>query len=340
MRHRASLLTLLAWLVGCASPPEEKPMVAFEGQTMGTFYHVKVVGELTEEVQAQYRQTIESELERVNLRMSTYLEDSELMKLNRFSGSEPYEVSEDLFTVLEKALEVGERSGGAYDITIGPVVNLWGFGPEGLESEGVDVEEVEAMRQRVGFDKLHLGEDRRSVTKERGDLFGDLSSIAKGYAVDRVTEALAALGEKNLWVEVGGEVRAMGVNTLDVAWRVGIERPRLQPGTVQRLVSLENQAIATSGDYRNYREIDGQRYSHILDPRTGWPVRHHLASVSVVHPSCMDADAWATALLVLGAEEGLALAEEQGLAAYFLVRKGDQFVERATPAFRKLAKMR
>lgn len=315
-------------------------MVTFKGQTMGTFYTVQVPGELPEETQAEYRTAIEGELESVDHRMSTYRDDSELMAFNRFADTVPYEVSAELFEVMTVAVDVGKRSGGAYDITIGPVVNAWGFGPQGFEMAGVDSEAIAALLELVGFEKLRFDAQAHTVAKERGALGCDLSSIAKGYAVDRVVAALTELGAENLWVELGGEVRAAGTNARGKAWRVGIERPHYPPRTVQRLVPLENTSMATSGDYRNYRELNGVRYSHILDPRTGWPIRHRLASVSVVHPQCMVADAFATALMVMGVEEGLALAEKEGLAAYFLVRDGDGFKESATTSFRQLAGMR
>lgn len=339
LARQAALLALICCF-GCGSPPpEERPLVVIKGETMGTFYSVQIPGEFPPDTQEEVRDVIERELESVNQHMSTYIDDSELMVFNRDAGTAPYEVSEALFEVMSTAVDVGRRSGGAYDITIGPVVNLWGFGPMGLEMEGFDQETITAKLEMVGFDKLQFDAEAHTVTKELPDLSCDLSSIAKGFGVDQVAEALLASGVDNFWVEVGGEVRAAGTNAQGETWRVGIERPRFQPGMVQRLVPLENLSIATSGDYRNYREVDGERYSHILDPRTGWPIRHRLASVSVVHPECAVADAFATALLVMGVEEGLALAEEEGLAAYFLARKGDGFEEFATTSFRKLAGM-
>ena len=314
-------------------------MVVLSGRTMGTTYTVKIVAELEEAVQRELSTLVEERLEDVNQRMSTYIDDSELMLWNRAPAEEPVAVSSDLFAVMQAAVEVGRRSGGAYDITVGPVINAWGFGPEGFDLENVDEKKIEALRQRIGYEKLLLDGADSTITRLRDDLEVDLSSIAKGYAVDRVLEALEEKGFARIWVEVGGEIRAKGTHPTGRAWRVGIERPDQSPGIVERLVSLDDQAMATSGDYRNYHEIKGVRYSHIIDPRDGWPIRHRLASVSVVHPRCMVADAYATALLVLGPEEGLALAQEEGLAAYFLVRNDWGFEELATEGFRKIARM-
>ena len=220
-------------------------MVVLSGRTMGTTYTVKIVAELEESVQQELSALVEERLEDVNQRMSTYIDDSELMLWNRAPAEEPVEVSSDLFEVMQTAVDVGRRSGGAYDVTVGPVINAWGFGPEGFDMQNVDEEKIEALRQRIGYEKILLNEAESTITRLRDDLEVDLSSIAKGYAVDRVLEALEEKGLERLWVEVGGEIRTKGTNPTGRPWRVGIERPDQSPGTVERLVSLEDQA--TSG---------------------------------------------------------------------------------------------
>ncbi len=336
------LVGLVAFL-GLACTREPVPLdseTVLTGPTMGTFFSVRIPGELGSEEQQRFRKLIHDELSAVDARMSTYRDDSELSVLNAAVSTEPFDVSEPLYEVLSAALNISEQTGGAYDITIGPVVNAWGFGPGGLEPEGVSPEDISELLKRVGYRKLRLDAEQHQVRKEQPDLYLDLSSIAKGYAVDRVARALEGEGVASYWVEVGGEVRVAGHNREGIPWRLGIERPQLAPGSVQRILHLDGHAVATSGDYRNYREVDGERYSHILDPRTGWPIRHRLASVSVVHPSCMIADGLATALLVMGPEEGFELALQNDLAAFFVARKGQGFEERATPAFEELAKRR
>ena len=237
--------------------------------------------------------------------------------------------------MVRAAQEISERTGGAYDVTVGPLVNAWGFGAEESRPD-LGGEEIAALLERVGFEQLELDAEERTLRRRRADLYVDLSSIAKGYAVDLVAEALAAEGLGDVWVEVGGEVRAAGRNAEGRAWRLGIERPRLEPGALQRILPLADAAVATSGDYRNYRERDGVRFSHIIDPRSGWPIRHRLASVSVVHERCTVADGLATALLVLGPDEGWEMALADDLAVLFLVRDGDDFAERMTPRFEAL----
>jgi thiamine biosynthesis lipoprotein len=236
--------------------------------------------------------------------------------------------------VFREAREIAALTGGALDITVGPLVEAWGFGPTPTGPPPSEAQ-LAALRERVGWDRIELDEGASTLTKTVDGLRADLSAVAKGYAVDRVAEALLGLGETRLMVEVGGEVRTAGRNARSEPWRIGIERPVAGPGRgMQRLVPLSDLSIATSGGYRNYRDVDGQRLIHILDPRLGRPVSHALASVSVVAPSCTRADGLATALLVLGPEEGLALAEREGIAALLLVADGSGgFQEVATSTF-------
>lgn len=325
--------------VACA-PPQSATAYVFRGPTMGTSYAVKVVAEesIPTAEQEEIQRLITAELERINGRMSTYLADSEISRFNQHLSLEPFAVSAETGQVIAVALEIGRASGGAFDITVGPLVDAWGFGPQIDVPPRLPQERIDELLTQVGGDKLIL--DATSVRKLHPELVVDLSAIAKGYAVDRVVESLAERGWSDLLVDIGGEVRALGRNPDGEVWRLGIERPRfdlegpVERGAVQIIVPLDDLAMATSGDYRNYREVDGERLSHILDPRDGLPVRHRLSSVSVVHRQCMNADAWATALLVLGPDEGLRLAREQGLAAFFLVREPDgSFSSRATAEF-------
>ena len=336
--RRFSIAVAALLLAACAPSGRDagRQTYVLRGATMGTYFSVKIVaGELTEERVEALQAVIEQQLEDVDSKMSTYREDSEISRLNRHLETTPFRVSASTFEVLSEAIEIGKLTGGAYDITVGPLVNAWGFGPEpGVPELGV--EQIAKLREGIGFAKLELDPAARTVLKRRADLYCDLSSIAKGYAVDRVVEALMAEGLADVWVEIGGEVRAAGRNAEGKTWRLGIERPRLEPGVLQRIVPLDGAAVATSGDYRNYRERDGVRFSHIIDPRSGWPIDHRLASVSVVHTSCMLADAWATALMVLGPDEGWELAKRERLAVLLLVREGESFSERTTPAFETL----
>ena len=326
-------------VVACAPTTEDvaRQTYAFRGSTMGTYYAVKVAvaDELASERLSGLQAAIEAELDDVDAKMSTWIPDSELSRFNRHRETTPFAVSPATFEVVAAAGEIWKLSGGAYDVTAGPLIDAWGFGSEG-EVDDLGEAQIADLLAQIGFDRLTLDAASSSLTKALPGLSINLSSIAKGYAVDRVSEALNAAGLADVWVEVGGEVRALGRNAEDRAWRLGIERPAETPGTLQRIVPLDGVAVATSGDYRNYRERNGVRFSHIIDPRSGWPIRHRLASVSVVHSRCMTADAWATALLVLGPDEGWKLASRSKLAVLMLVRDGDDFIERMTPEFEAL----
>ena len=330
------LLVVLTTSLGCMRPRER----AVSGETMGTTFTVKVVttpGSGRRSQLAKLPDTVHACLDSVNQKMSTWLPDSELSRFNQYEGSEPFQMSRETLRVIRHARRVSEVSGGAFDITVGPLVNAWGFGPEEGILEGPSDAELAALRERVGYDKLEVDLSTSTVRKTRPDIYCDLSAIAKGYAVDKVAAALDDLGFENYMVEVGGEVKANGVNAKGIPWQIGIERPVPGARAVHKVVPLSGMAMATSGDYRNYYEKDGIRLSHTIDPRTGRPVAHKLASVSVVHKECAWADAYATALMVLGPDAGYALAVKEDLAAFFIVHEGSRaFSEKATPAFEKL----
>lgn len=323
------LLFLVAALAGCA-PRQE----TFQGGALGTTYMVKVVG-----AGGVGRHVIQGaimfELDLVDAKMSTYREDSELSRFNRFTGSEPFPMSEETLEVFRRAMAISEETEGAFDITVGPLVNAWGFGPESASPDGPDDATLAALRERVGYRNLIIEEG--AVRKSRPDIHCDLSAIAKGYAAERIARALDRLQVSRYLVEVGGEIVARGHNAQGRPWRVGIERPMAGQRNVLHIVELRQQAMATSGDYRNYYERDGLFLSHLIDPRTGRPIAHGLASVTVIHDSCTDADAYATALIVLGPEEGYAVAGRLGLAALFILRdeQGD-LSERRTSRFKVL----
>lgn len=319
-----------AWLV-------EPGRAVLSGPTMGTSFNVVIAGEGFELAGLERLQgAIDAELAAVNAQMSTYLEDSELSRFNA-GGAGVVAASAELVELAALAKQISEQSGGAFDVTVGPLVDAWGFGPDPSERRELDEAQIAALREVVGDAKLEVDRRSSTLTKRVAGLRVDLSAIAKGHGCDRVAAVLDAAGHTDYMVEIGGEVRVRGHNPKREAWKVGIERPTSDAAgsqVVQAIVRVRDVGVATSGDYRNYWERDGVRYSHTIDPRTGRPITHTLASVTVIHPeSAAHADAWATALTVLGPDEGPALAEQLGLAAYFLIRSGDGFEARATPAF-------
>ena len=304
---------------------------------MGTTYLVRVVpggGAIVNE--AALAVEIKDALDDVEARMSHYRPDSEVSRFNQARHTEPIELSAPTFEVFAEAHAIGVTSGGALDITVGPLVNAWGFGPEEPVSLPPAAAVIGDLLEATGLDRLELDPRTSAVRKTVPELEVDLSAVAKGYAVDRVAEMVAARGHDRFMVEVGGEVAARGTNLRGVPWRIAIERPTVEGG-IQDVLSLERGAMATSGDYRNVREVDGRLLSHTIDPRTGYPVNHRLTSVTVVAGSCLEADGLATALEVLGPDAGYALAVDLDLAVLFLVRGDDGTITaRSTDRFEAL----
>ncbi|RLU01670.1 FAD:protein FMN transferase [Ketobacter sp.] len=326
-------LVISLLLTGC-SRSDAPEIMEFSGRTMGTWYTVKVAEFPATADPQVIAGVIEAELDNVNDKMSTYKPDSELSRFNRAPVGEPFSVSADTFEVLSRSLEIWRMSQGAFDVTIGPLVNLWGFGPDGRPEK---VPSAKAMKQawdRVGSDGLLLHMDDQQLVK-RKDLYVDLSAIAKGYAVDRVAEALEDAGIRRYLVEVGGEIRAGNSKAQNVSWQVAVEEPVSDRRQIHKIIKLDNAAMATSGDYRNYFEANGKRYSHTIDPRNGQPIDHTLVSASVIMPSCADADAWATAFMVLGPELGMQVAEANNLAVYMILKQDQGFRTTYSRAFER-----
>lgn len=332
-RHfRLLAFGLVVWMVtGCTNGEPQLAVHSLAGTTMGTTYSVKLVAPADLDVAAA-RQRVQAVLDRVNSRMSTYRQDSELSQFNRAPAGEWFSVSDETAYVVGLGLEISKLSQGAFDMTVGPLVNLWGFGPNGVISKAPSAQQIEQLQQRIGYQQIAVRNSPPALHKQ-GDQYLDLSAIAKGYAVDAVAEMLGADFSAYL-VEVGGELRAHGKKPDGSPWRIAVESPLAGTRDVQEVIGVNQTAIATSGDYRNYFEQNGVRYSHTIDPATGKPITHRLASVTVLDPSCARADALATAFMVLGDEKGLPLAKSMGIAALFIVKTDSGFKEYATEAFK------
>lgn len=324
------VFSCFALLAGCSSPAPE--ISEFNGESMGTTWSVKVSAMPAGLEPRQVADHIQAALDGVNQSMSTYLATSELSRFNQAPSGTRMQVSPALFDVMRKSVEVWRLSQGTFDVTVGPLVNLWGFGPQGRPSVVPDEAAQRQAWTRVGTDALTLHTETLELEKHK-DLYVDLSAIAKGYGVDRVAEALENLGIRRYLVEVGGEMRAGDPKSPDEPWRVAVEKPWTGARTVERVFAVSRLAMATSGDYRNYFEVNGKRYSHTIDPRTGRPIDHALASATVIAPTCAEADAWATAMMVLGPDQALAVARANHLAVYLLVKVGDGFEARSSAAF-------
>ena len=298
---------------------------------MGTSYSVKINQANIELSRVDIEKQINIILDDINARMSTYQADSELSKLNRAAAGEWITVSSDLFEVLSASQRMTHITDGYFDVTVGPLVNLWGFGPEKdaltLPNENL----LNHVLDQTGMNNVQLRETPMSIMKGNATIYIDLSGIAKGHAVDKIASHLKSLNIGNYLVEIGGEIIAEGKNTSGEYWRIGIEQPGRNIRRVQRSIQLKDIAMATSGDYRNFRMIDGKYYSHSIDPKSGWPVEHQLASVTVLHPRAADADALATGMLVMGKAKAQILAREKQLPVLFIERDGEGYIESSTP---------
>jgi thiamine biosynthesis lipoprotein len=337
MNVRVHLVLLLSLLLVAACDSEETLRTyALSGNTMGTTFNITLVTPPADADLEKLHTAILEKLEHIENIASTYRPESELSVFNANPSTDRIKVTPEFCQMVSDALAVSATTNGAFDITVGPLVNLWGFGPTTQDDNLPSDDEVTAARTNVGYQMLGSNCDQGELQKMSAGVYVDLSGWAKGYAVDKIAALLDSEKIENYLVEIGGELRARGHNSEAKKFAIAIEKPLKNNDMNHTVVRLSDVAIATSGDYRNFYEHDGQRYSHTIDPRTGRPVKHNLTGVTVVTESTAYADAMATALLVLGPEDGHALAEQLGLASYFLVRTEHGVEELSTSQFAQL----
>jgi len=327
------LFILLIGLLSCEQSPAS---FAFNGQTMGTTYHITVVKGDKQPASELSQSEIDELLLEVNASFSTYIDSSEVSMFNHYKGIDAQSKTSEFVELIEEAQRINLLTGGAYDITVGPLVNLWGFGPSFKEDDIPSDELIEHALSNVGFDNILVDVDNKRVGKLKPEVYVDFSSIAKGYGVDRLANLIESKGYSNYMVEIGGEMRVKGHNPKGTRWRIAIEKPDTATRAIHRIINVTNVAMATSGDYRNFFLKDGVQFSHTINPKTGKPVRHNLASVTVLNDSAATADALATAFMVLGDKKGYDLAIKNELPVLFLIKQGDGFNELMTPAFKIL----
>lgn len=299
------------------------PYRTFHGKIFGTYYHVKI---LTDRSDRTLGDKILRRLQDVNRQMSVFEKNSEISKINQSPAGNKIGLSPEMSYLLKNAAAVNRESGGAFDPTVGRLVDLWGFGVD-KPAQTPDPEKIKEALTYTGFNRLVFSSDFKSLSKTDDRIRLNLSAIAKGYGVDMVARLLEEEGYRDYIVEIGGEVRAAGrKNSAGEPWSIGIAKPSPQGNSNAFALELTDFSVATSGDYRNFFYKDGRRYAHTISPQTGYPVEHSLASVTVFHPSCMMADAYATAILALGEDEGMTFADAQKLPAVFFVRRNDNSV--------------
>ncbi|PHM26702.1 thiamine biosynthesis lipoprotein [Xenorhabdus ehlersii] len=326
-----ALLFATMMLAACDGPKQQN----LNGQTMGTYYSVKYVADSSVPAPEVLQKEIDRLLEEVNDQMSTYRPNSELSRFNQSREvNKPFPVSAATAKVVKEAIRINKLTDGALDVTVGPLVNLWGFGPEGRITKAPTDEELDIRRAWTGIDNLSV--EGNNLIKSIPELYVDLSSIAKGYGVDVVAEYLESRNIKNYMVDIGGEVRTSGNNGKKNPWRIAIEKPSDSgmAQSAQEIIEPGNMSVATSGDYRNYFEQNGVRYSHTINPKTGRPITHNLVSITVIAPTCMSADGFSTGLDVLGPEKGMEVAEKLNIPVFMIVKTKEGFEERYNTAFK------
>jgi thiamine biosynthesis lipoprotein len=337
MRFKINLLfvALMSLLMGCddTSSKAHDAMV-LEGKTMGTVWRVSLAG-VEAGRRAALQQRIQQRLDADDAELSTWKPTSVLSRFNQSRATTPQPVSENMADIVTIALRIGKKTSGAMDITVGPLVNLWGFGPDKQPSHIPDDSQIAAAKALTGLQHLRViqGGEGQWLQKDLPGLYVDLSTVGEGFATDHLARLMEQEGINNYLVSVGGAVLSRGMNAQNQPWRVAIQKPTDRENAVQARVDLQGHGISTSGSYRNYYELDGRRLSHIIDPATGRPIDHKLVSATVIATTALEADGWDTGLMVLGTEKAKALAIKEKLAVYLITREGDRFVSWMSPQF-------
>ncbi|MHC8354822.1 FAD:protein FMN transferase [Pseudomonas sp. LB3P81] len=330
-RWRSIFWALLGMLSGCGSGDS---METISGPTMGSTYSIKYLRHADLPAAAEVRVEVEKILAEVDRQMSTYRSDSDIERFNDLPANRCQKMPAPVLELVRVGEQLSEQSEGSYDLTVEPLLNLWGFGPQAREEKVPTAQALATVRQRVGYQHLRILGDQ--LCKDAA-VEVDFNSIAAGYAVDRIAVKLEAMGIHNYLAEATGELKASGKKLDGTSWKIALEEPRNDQQVAQRIINVDGYGVSTSGDYRNYFQQDGRRYSHTFDARTGAPVSHTLASVTVIHPSALMADGLSTLLLILGPERGWDYAEAHNIGAFFVIRADTGFVIRTNQAFERLS---
>lgn len=332
MRLIIAALAATLFLSACHEPDEQ--VMVLQGKTMGTIWRVSMAG-VDKQREAALQQAIQQRLDSDDRQLSTWKTDSMLSRFNQYRGTNPQPVSADMADIITVALRIGAQTNGAMDITVGPLVNLWGFGPTKQPSHIPSNAEIAAAKAQTGLQHLQVIQrwDGQWLQKDLPTLYVDLSTVGEGFATDHLARLMEQQGINNYLVSVGGAVLTRGCNAEGKTWRVAIQKPTDRENAVQAIVDLQGHGISTSGSYRNYYELDGKRISHVIDPTTGAPIQHKLVSATVIATTALEADGWDTGLMVLGTEKAKALAIREKLAVYLVSNEGGSFTHWMSPQF-------
>ncbi|MFU9136462.1 FAD:protein FMN transferase ApbE [Erwinia tasmaniensis] len=324
-------------LSGCDNQNQSSadPGLVLEGRTMGTFWRVSLAGVSPARKNA-LQKAVQQQLDEDDRELSTWKPDSVLSRFNQYRGSDPQPVSDNMADIVTLALRIGKKTGGAMDITVGPLVNLWGFGPDKQPVKTPSQAQIDAARALTGLQHLQVIQKAGGawLQKDLPGLYVDLSTVGEGFATDHLARLMEKEGINSYLVSVGGAVLTRGMNAQGRPWKVAIQKPTDKENAVQAVVDLQGHGISTSGSYLNYYELDGKRISHVIDPVSGRPIQHKLVSATVIATTALEADGWDTGLMVLGEEKAKALALREKLAVCLIVKQGDGFVTWMSPQFK------
>jgi FAD:protein FMN transferase len=330
-RQKGYFLVLFVALSGCGNGDS---MESFGGPTMGSTYSIKYLRHAGLPAPTEVRVQVEKILAEVDQQMSTYRSDSDIERFNGLPSNRCQKMPASILKLVRVGERLSEQSEGSFDLTLEPLLNLWGFGPQARNEKVPSAQALAEVRQRVGYQHLRIDGDQ--LCKDAA-VEVDFNSIAAGYAVDTIAAKLEAIGIHNYLAEATGELKAAGKKLDGSSWRIALEEPRDDQQVAERIIAVDGYGVSTSGDYRNYFVQDGRRYSHTFDARAGAPVSHTLASVTVIHPSALMADGLSTLLLILGPERGWDYAEKHDIGAFFVIRADTGFVIRTNQAFERLS---
>ncbi len=302
---------------------------------MGTFWRISLAG-VAPERKSSLQKAVQQQLDEDDRQLSTWKNDSVLSRFNQYRGSDPQPVSENMADIVSLSLRIGRKTAGAMDITVGPLVNLWGFGPDKQPVKEPTQAQIDAAKALTGLQHLQVIQKAEGayLQKDLPGLYVDLSTVGEGFATDHLARLMEKEGINSYLVSVGGAVLTRGTNAQGQPWKVAIQKPTDRENAVQAVVDLQGHGISTSGSYRNYYELDGKRISHVIDPTTGRPIQHKLVSATVIATTALEADGWDTGLMVLGEEKAKALALRENLAVYLIEKQGDGFSSWMSPQFK------
>lgn len=302
---------------------------------MGTFWRISLAG-VAPERKASLQKAVQQQLDEDDRQLSTWKNDSVLSRFNQYRGSDPQPVSENMADIVSLSLRIGRKTAGAMDITVGPLVNLWGFGPDKQPVKEPTQAQIDAAKALTGLQHLRVIQKAEGayLQKDLPGLYVDLSTVGEGFATDHLARLMEKEGINSYLVSVGGAVLTRGKNAQGQPWKVAIQKPTDRENAVQAVVDLQGHGISTSGSYRNYYELNGKRISHVIDPVTGRPIQHKLVSATVIATTALEADGWDTGLMVLGEEKAKALALRENLAVYLIEKQGEDFSSWMSPQFK------